>query len=464
MRHRLWERLHRKKPADRKFSPGPRHTISSSRDAPTGSAHAPQREEVETAASVGSGLTKTPIIGWTVLLLFRFQESSAAMTSLAFGFFLPFIREDLGLSYSQSGLLQFANGIPPLLLSVPFTAVFSRFRPVGLIFATTIVAIPFVALQGLLAFNFATLFLFRVLFSAFRVAEAPARTMLMQQWAARKDYTLFQSVALSQHSVLLASAFATLPLIIGGVGGWRHAMYLLAGILLIELLVWRSLARERNAPVKEFSRALKGGAPNPWTVARKYPQVWILGIVMFCLGVTWSGMVTFLPTLLKEERGIALTWGGPLSSLLYFGLAATAPFGDFIGRKVPNRRVLLSVTALANMLVGVAIALTPNPWILVGLLLALGAVWAPSPPIQVIPFEFPGITSREVAVASSIKNTVSGAGFALGPVITGFSADIAGSLVMGMVVMCLFTGIGVIVGLFYSPSAGRKPAPAPSAA
>jgi MFS family permease len=412
--------------------------------------------------TLSAGLTKTPVRGWTVLLFFRFQESSAAMTSLAFGFFLPFIREDLGLTYGQSGMLQLANGIPGLVLIVPFTAIFSRFRPVGLIFICSLIAIPFLMLQGLagkfLVSGFVALFILRMLFATFRVAEAPARTLLLQQWAARKDFVLFNSVALSTHSLLMASSFALLPIIITAVGGWRTALPGLGAILLLEIIIWRFMALEKKAPLKTFDRALKGKAPNPFLVLKRYPQIVILGIVMFALGVMWSGMVTFVPTLLKENRNIALSWGGPLSSLLYFGLAFTAPFGDWIGKRIPNTRVLLVGTALANTVVGVAIALTPNPWALMALFFALGAVWAPTPPIMIMPFSFKGITSREVAVASSLQGVLGGAGFTFGPVITGFAADATGSLVTGLVAMSIFTGIGVLAGFFY-PSPPKTPAP-----
>jgi len=425
---------------------------------------APAREAQSTSVTVdalSARLTRTPARGWAVLLFFRFQESSAAMTSLAFGFFLPFIRDDLGISYGQSGLLQLANGLPGLVLMVPFTAVFSRYRPVGLIFICSLLAIPFLMLQGLagkfLVSGFVALFVLRMLFAAFRVAEAPARTLLLQQWAARKDFVLFNSIALSSHSFLMAGSFALLPIIIAAVGGWRAALPGLGAILLVELVIWRFIALERAAPLKAFDRALRGKAPNPLMVLRRYPQIIIMGIVTFTLGVMWSGMVTFVPTLLKEERGISLSWGGPLSSLLYFGLAFTAPFGDWIGKRLTDRKVLLVGTAVANTVVGVAIALTPNPWALMALFFALGAVWAPTPPIQVMPFEFKGITSREVAVATALQGVLGGAGFTFGPVITGFAADATGSLVTGLLATSLFTSIGIVAGLLY-PS-GRPKAP-----
>lgn len=407
------------------------------------------------AAPLGTGFT-TSARGWAVLLLAWFQGSSAGLTSLAFGFFLPFIKEDLGITPVQAGWLQLANGIPPVVLAVPFTAVFSRFRPVSLIFWASLVAIPFVVLQGF-AVNFVTLFIPRLLFAVFRTTEVAARPLLLQQWASRKHYALVNAIGLSQHSVLLAAAFSTIAIIVGAVGSWRTAFFILSGALLAQLLVWRYIAREDRAPVQALTRALRGPMPNPLSILRRYPQLVLLGIVSYQLGVMWIGMVTFLPTVMKEERHISLAFSGPLVAFLYFGLIPTAPFGDWIGRHLPNRKALLTVTALANTAFGVAIALTPNPWLLMAFMFALGAVWAPSPAIQVLPFDFPGIQPREVAMAASLVGTLGGLGFATGALVTGYAAEATGSLASGLLAMSVFTGTGIVAGLLY-PSGRVKAA------
>ena len=82
-------------------------------------------------------------------------------------------------------------------------------------------------------------------------------------------------------------------------------------------------------------------------------------------------------------------------------------------------------------------------------------VWIASPVVQVLPFEFPGIRPREVAVIAALVGTFSGLGFAAGPLITGLVAQFTGSLQTGLIVLSLLTGVGVISGLFY-PSWPRE--------
>jgi predicted MFS family arabinose efflux permease len=179
--------------------------------------------------------------------------------------------------------------------------------------------------------------------------------------------------------------------------------------------------------------------------------------MMFFLSATWTAMVTFLPTLWLEERGVPLTLGGPMLGFLYYGLIPSGLFGGFLAQKVQNRKLLLGVPALFNVLFGVAITLTPNPILLMFLITGLGIVWVATPAIQVLPFEFPGIQPREVAVISSMVVTFSGLGFAAGPVVTGLVAQLTGSLQTGLVTMCLITSLGVVASAFY-PAYTRKTA------
>lgn len=403
--------------------------------------------EADTVDSLSAGLRHTPLRGWAVLLLFRAQGSSVILVSYTFGLFLPFIAKDLDISPLRAGLLQGAWWVTAALLSLPSGTWFSRFRPVPLVLVSLVLGIPFLFLQGL-SNSFLVLFLARFLFIAFHVITTPARTLLLQQWVAPRQYAMVNSVGLSQHSVMLALTVSTSALLITALGSWRLAYLIMGGIFVAQAIVWPLVARERQAPVQGLQKALEQEG-TPLRAIRTYPQAWLIAITMFALSATWTAMVTFLPTLWLEERGVSLTLGGPLLGFLYYGLIPAGLLGGFLARKVRNRKILLAAPALLNVVLGVTITLTPYPWLLMLLITGLGLVWVATPAIQVLPFEFPGIRPREVAVVSSLVITFSGLGFAAGPVVTGLIAQITGSLQTGLVLLCLGTGIGVVAGLLY---------------
>lgn len=183
---------------------------------------------------------------------------------------------------------------------------------------------------------------------------------------------------------------------------------------------------------------------------------------MFALAATWSTLVTFLPTLLLEERGVALTLGGPVLACLYYGLIPCAPMGGMLAHTVHQRKLLLWVPALCNTVLGLAITLTPSLGLRIVLLTALGMVWIVSLALEVLPFEFPGMRPREVAVIASLVKTFAGLGFAMGPVVTGLVTQLTGSLRTGCVVLCGLTGVGIVAGLFYPSARQRAEVPAGS--
>ena len=199
---------------------------------------------------------------------------------------------------------------------------------------------------------------------------------------------------------------------------------------------------------------MEEGEPSPWAALRRFPQGWLLAVVMLFLSATWTGMVTFLPTLWVEERNVALTLGGPLLGFLYYGLIPSGFLGGWLLSKLRSRKALLVVPALLNAVFGVVITLSEAPPRLMVFITGLGLVWVATPAIQVLPFEFPGVLPREVAVLSSLVLTFMGLGFALGPMLVGVVAQLTGSIQTGLIALSLLTGLGVIAGAAYPDRPG----------
>src|SRR5215831_4438241 len=403
---------------------------------------------METSTSLAAGLTRTPARGWVVVLLSRFQVSSIILLSYTFGVFLPFIRQDLQLSALEAGLLQSTWWITSAGLALPCSVWLSRVRPVPLVLVSLFLGLPFLVLQGV-AQSFVLLFLARLGFVLCHVISTPARPLLLQQWTAPAQYALLNAVGLSLHSLLMAVALSASAWLITTVGSWRLVYALYGGFLGVQTLAWWIVAREDHAPVQGLTHALAAPQRTPLRALRAYPQGWLLGLTMLSLSATWTALVTFLPTLLLEQHGMPPTRSGPLLGCLYYGLIPCALLGGVLDKRVPHRKLLLWVPALCNMLFGVLITYTSAPWLLMVLLTGVGVVWIVSPVMDVLPFEFPGIRPREVAVVTSLVKTCSGLGFALGPMIVGLVAQLTGSLQMGLLVLCMMTGVGVLAGWWY---------------
>ena len=398
-------------------------------------------------------MERTPPRGWAVILLFRAQQSSVILVSYTFGLFLPFIREDLGITPLQAGLLQGVWWMTAAGLSLPFGAWFSRFRPVPLALVSLVLGAPFLFVQAL-APGFWLLLLGRFCFILFHTVNTPARALMLRQWCAPHQYALVQSVGLSQHSVILALAVSLSPWLIEGLGSWRIAYAALGVIFLAQIVAWLLVAREKHAPPPPPSPSDGEEMQSPWLALRRFPQGWLIAVVMLFLSATWTGMVTFLPTLWVEERNVALSLGGPLLGFLYYGLIPSGFLGGWLLTKLHSRKALLVVPALLNAVFGVVITLSEAPPMLMVFISGLGLVWIATPAIQVLPFEFPGVLPREVAVLTGLILTFMGVGFAIGPMLVGVVTQLTGSIQTGLIALSLLTGLGVIAGLAYPDRPG----------
>ena len=76
-------------------------------------------------------------------------------------------------------------------------------------------------------------------------------------------------------------------------------------------------------------------------------------------------------------------------------------------------------------------------------------MWITVPALEMLPFEFEGITPREVTAISALVVTLSALGFAAGPMITGAVAQFTGSLQAGLVAMSLVSAVGIAAGMMY---------------
>lgn len=407
---------------------------------------------MDTSASLSAGFIRTPARGWLVALLSRLQQSSFVLISFSFGLFFPFIRDDLDLTSWQAGMLQGVWWISAAVLALPCGMWFSRYRPIPLISVSLTLGLPFMFLQCF-AHSFWVLLLARFGIVAAFVLATPARPLIMQQWIAPPQYALVQSVGLSLHSTLLATAISSGVFLITLVGSWRYGYMALGCFFVLHTAAWLSVVREKAAPVKGLQQALESYQEPLVKVLWKYPQGWLIGITLFAMSATWTGFVTFLPTLLLEQHGMALTVSGPILGCLYYILIPASPIGGWLSKTVTNRRYLLLVPALCNVVFGIAITFTSVPWGLILLLTGTGSLWIVSPALEVLPFEFPDIRPREVAVIASLLRVLTGIGFAVGPMLVGWVTTWTGSLQTGLFALCLFTTIGVVSGWLY-PSQG----------
>ena len=376
------------------------------------------------------------------------------LSSFGFGLFLPFIQQDLGLTYLQIGVLQAVSWGTSAALLVPFSVWFARFNPNRRVMVVLALMTPFLFAQGL-ASGFWTLLAARFLTVLCQAAMGPARPLLLRWWAAPRQYSQITSAGLSLHSTFMAAALTFSPLIIVLLGSWRLAYYLQGGLMGCHLLVWASLTWGARASARPSHAADEPGtsaAPTEGDDAgaslvralRAYPHAWLLGLVMLCLSASWTTVLTFLPTILEEQRGVAITSGSILFGFLYYVLVPGGLLGSRIFKHITNRRLMVLLPAAMNTLFTVLALLSGNELVAAVALTGLGVVWIFVPAMEILPFEFRNIRTREVSVLAGLVQTLGAIGFGGGPALAGALAGRSGSIVTGTLVVGGLTGLSIL--------------------
>ncbi len=426
----------------------------------------PQRPGSEAATSLRA---------WSVLLLNRTHQSTVVLSSYGLGLFLPFVQADLDLSYLEIGILQAVWWGTPAVLLVPFSLLFARFNPNRRVLVALALMAPCLLSQGL-ATGFWTLLASRFLTVLVHASMSPARPLLLRWWAAPRQYSQVSSIGLSMHSTFMAGALTFGPIIIVVLDSWRLAYFVQGAIMAAHLLVWAALtwgARESaqgpedavaavpdlDAPTDADPHEDPNARPPLVRSLISYPHAWLLGVVMLWLSASWTTILTFLPTILEQHRGIAITSGSVLFGFLYYVLIPGALAGSWIFNHITNRRLMVLLPAALNLVATVGAVLSGNVVIAALALTGLGIAWVFVPAMEILPFEFRNVRTREVSVLSGLVQTFGAVGFGAGPVIAGALAQMSGSLVIGVLAVGGMTALGVVAAALLPRSFGSETPP-----
>ncbi|MFQ5933419.1 MAG: CynX/NimT family MFS transporter [Dehalococcoidia bacterium] len=368
------------------------------------------------------------------------------ITSL--GILLPSISDDLGLSPTQQGWLGSSAVIGNLIFSVPMSVFLSRFNAKILSTVTLTAGACFVFMQGW-APIFIVLLLGRVLFGLSVLAREPARALLFAQWIPSREMVVANAVYSATYGFAIAVGFILTPFFLVWFNdSWRLTLTIYAIVTIMIAAVWQFAGRERATP--EYRQWAGSQTRAPLKSVLKYRNVWLAGIGLFGIGINWTAMITFWPTLMLEEYDIPLTISGSIQAMSgVVGAVGGIVVALYIIKR-DVRRPIVSIAGGLTVLSSIGMVSTGSVPLLVLLLVinGLGALFYPI--IMTLPFELPGVKPREIAVAMAVIMTLTWAGGVVGPVLAGALQDATDDLVKSLIITSLFGLTMVAAGLFLS--------------
>lgn len=421
----------------------------------TKASDSPRKADAPESAPFDAG--SSPWKGWIIFGLLSSLTTFSSVVQFTFGVMLPEIRKDIPMSMTLVGTLAAIFSLFNALLAVPINSWFSRYNPIKLVALSGVMAMVFLFLQGF-AWNFASLFVARFVFVLFNALKSPARALLMQQWLARRDIGLANSIGQVIHGGTQTMGLAAASFVAVLVGGWRPTYMAMAGVMALQVLIWGLIARQRRTA--HYDRQFLAQEKTPMAAVLRYPRMWLIGVGALAACLPWSALLTFLPSFLVESRGMALTTAGPVTAMLYAGSTTGWALAGGVDRWFPKRRLFVVCSSSVLVIAALLLLNVTNIPLLMALAFLNGLGWAFWPIAQTLPFHLPGAKPREVAVMAALLHTFTGIGFGVGPLLGGIFSDVTGSLQVSLTILAVFPVVTVVSGLaFPERAAAQSPAP-----
>ena len=364
--------------------------------------------------------------------------------------FLPLIREDLGMSFAQAGLLSAASTFTYALGQIPAGLLADRFGPKRLFF---------IGILGstLLSFNFGTLQTYsgaivnQVASGAFRaLIFAPGLTLVASWFAADRKAT-----AMGVYVIGGVSGNILLSLVgplLAGRYGWRPTFMGFALLGVCIAFVYLAFGRERPSAGPRHPV----GMLDVFQLFR-YPIMWVCaGIQFIRFGVTTS-FNFWLPSLLVSDRGLSLEAAGLITAMGALLTAAANPLGGYVSDRLRNPPLVIGASlAMLACTSGLLVVVDSVP--LLVLVIAVNSVFLQFyfGPLFSVPLEVLG--SRVAGMSAGFSNMFANLGALTFAYALGVVKDTAGAFKWGFIGTGAVCVIGVALAAVLARMRKRAPA------
>ena len=285
----------------------------------------------------------------TTVTLVIFCQGFQALALGGIALFLPLIREDLHISFTQAGVLSAATTFTYAFCQIPAGYLTDRFGPKPLFFigilGSTLLSLNFGLIQ-----SYPAAVANQLVSGVFRaLLFAPGLTLVASWFPPDRKATAMGLYVIGGVSgnVLLSLAG---PLFVAHFG-WRPAFVFFSALGVLSALAFFAFGREKPAGSKHPVGMLEAFQ------LFHYPIMWVCaGIQFIRFGVTTS-FYFWLPSLLVADRGLSLEAAGLITAVGAAMTAASNALGGYASDRLRNPPLViggsLAVLACTSALLGV---------------------------------------------------------------------------------------------------------------
>lgn len=349
------------------------------------------------------------------------------------------IVEDLGITYSQMGIVLGAWQLVYIVTSTPIGALVDKLGPKRAIAIG--IAIIWVSLvcRGI-AVDFTTLFMAVALFGFGGPIISIGAPKVVGLWFIGKERGLAAGIYTTAPICGMAISLATAPSwVVATTGSWRGISMIYGIVVLFVLLAWCLFARDRKeSPEPTKIAQIRGFSVQSIMDLLKLRNMRIMLIIAMLTFLLNHGVNNWLPSLLVEQ-GRTIAEAGSLTAA---GTAFGA-IGLLVILRLSNygrRKTILGLLILASSLTTAGLTVLKGNMLLLTVLISCIARNPLMPVSTLILLETPGIGADMIGLASGLFFTAAEIGGFLGPFLLGHLRESLGTLSTGFLALSIISG------------------------
>ncbi len=357
--------------------------------------------------------------------------------------FFPLIRDELGLTLTEVGIL--TSAVIVTMTSAHLVVGYLGDKGLRDIFISISVILSGIVM---LVASFATSFMFLlgtqialgIGVSGYHPSAFPAITAKFPKRERAKAVGFNAAGGLVGMAIIPFLGVSLLVIF----GGWREPVFILGlmglaiffpTILMMRYASKQSLIDEENGVNNELEEEVG------WT-----RNFWLAMIFMGLRGIPFRCTTLMMPIYLVDSYGYEPVWAGSLTAIMLsaglFGELASAPISDRTGKRVPY--MIISVASMVPLFLFLNLALDSVSLIVV--LIAIGFIYFFGvPPGQAYETEVSPTERR--GLAFGLLFSIGAIPGALSPAIFGWIGDVYG-LASSILFLAIVSGLAMIVGFF----------------
>jgi MFS family permease len=368
--------------------------------------------------------------GTTTVWLVVLCQLAHGLTFTAIPLLLPLVRADLGISFTQAGMLSAVATLSYAAGQIPAGFLADRYGPrrpffIGL-FGWSLLSMCF----GLIHIFWLAL-VSQFVAGAFRALMfAPGMALLASWFPPQRRATAMSLYMVGGFAGNIVLALAA-PLLAEQYG-WRAALMLLALPGIAGAIAFKWAAREQ--PLR---KAAAGLALSEITRLVRYPIMWVCCGLQFVRFSVVTAFVVWLPSLLVADRGMSVQTAGFVVAMSAALTAVSNMVGGYVSDRLRNPPLVIGGAFVVLACTSVLLVTVESVPVLFAVI-ALGAIFLQFyfGPIFLVPVEVLG--PRVAGTATGIGNLCANIGGFVTAYVFGVIKDQAGSFAWG------YRGIGVL--------------------